>query len=173
MSEVRRERQDASAQALSKSRDATPVNSDGESSNSIFVDAHEDRWVWRARIKRNPTTRRIYRFGVGFVGVFLILLAGATGWLPGPGGIPLALVGLAVLASEFDWAARLLDRVKSWLKRGAGWTARQPRWVRWLLVIGMVLLIALAVYASFLMFGVPGWFPDALTDALLVLPGVS
>ncbi len=43
------------------------------------------------------------------VGLIFVLAAGATGWLPGPGGIPLFLIGIAILATEFEWAERLRD----------------------------------------------------------------
>lgn len=46
------------------------------------------------------------------VGVLLIIAAGLTGWLPGPGGIPLLIAGLSVLSINHTWAKRLLKRVK-------------------------------------------------------------
>ncbi len=45
-------------------------------------------------------------------GVLLIILAGLTGWLPGPGGIPLLIAGLALLSINHDWAERWLVTVK-------------------------------------------------------------
>jgi len=42
------------------------------------------------------------------LGVALIVVGTAIGWLPGPGGF-LALVGLAVLATEIPLVARWLD----------------------------------------------------------------
>ena len=36
--------------------------------------------------------------------------------LPGPGGTPVALLGLAMLSSELPWAKRLLERMKQRLK---------------------------------------------------------
>lgn len=42
-------------------------------------------------------------------GYGLIFLGIATGWLPGPGGIPLILGGLALLSLHNDWARRLRD----------------------------------------------------------------
>jgi 4-hydroxybenzoate polyprenyltransferase len=45
------------------------------------------------------------------IGTLFILAAAATGWLPGPGGIPLFLIGVAILATEFAWAERLRDRI--------------------------------------------------------------
>jgi hypothetical protein len=148
-----------------------PVSPYGD--RGILVDADEDRWAWRARIKRNPATRRAYRLTIAVVGCALILLAGATGWLPGPGGIPLALVGLAVLASEFEWAAKLLDRVKERLVAGAGWTGRQPPWVRRVGVLMIVGAVLLAVYGYFWVLGVPSWLPSGVLDYLRRLPGLG
>lgn len=46
------------------------------------------------------------------IGGFLLLLAGAAMiLLPGPGWVTVAL-GLALLAPEFTWARRALDRLK-------------------------------------------------------------
>jgi tellurite resistance protein TerC len=54
------------------------------------------------------TPKRIARI----VGGFALLLAGAAMMvLPGPGIITIAL-GLAVLARDFEWAQRMLDRLK-------------------------------------------------------------
>jgi uncharacterized protein (TIGR02611 family) len=43
------------------------------------------------------------------IGMSLVILAPFTGVLPGPGGIPIFLLGVAILATEFHWAARLRD----------------------------------------------------------------
>ncbi len=51
--------------------------------------------------------RRVRRPIVLTVGLFFVLLSGALGWLPGPGGIPLFLLGIAILSSEFHWAERI------------------------------------------------------------------
>ncbi len=49
---------------------------------------------------------------IAVIGGTVILLAIPIGvLLPGPGGIPLAILGLAILASEFVWARRMLKRV--------------------------------------------------------------
>jgi uncharacterized protein (TIGR02611 family) len=56
--------------------------------------------------------RRVVRIAAGFV---LLVLGVIALVLPGPGWLMIAL-GLALLASEFAWARRLLDRVKA----GAG-----------------------------------------------------
>jgi uncharacterized protein (TIGR02611 family) len=46
------------------------------------------------------------------VGVALVVLGIALIPLPGPFSIPLMVAGLAVLATEFVWAERMLDTVK-------------------------------------------------------------
>jgi hypothetical protein len=71
------------------------------------------------------------------IGMLFVLAAAATGWLPGPGGIPLFLIGIAILASEFAWAERIRDRILGWLHRFGVWY-RAHR------VIGTLLLVLLA-----------------------------
>ena len=46
------------------------------------------------------------------VGVSLMIAALLTGWLPGPGGIPLFIIGLSILAIHHDWAQDYIDKVK-------------------------------------------------------------
>lgn len=48
------------------------------------------------------------------LGLVLMLLALATGWLPGPGGIPLFIVGLSLLAINHEWAERYIDLLKKY-----------------------------------------------------------
>lgn len=46
------------------------------------------------------------------LGVCLLVLAILFGWLPGPGGIPLFVAGLSLLAINHRWARRWLQHVK-------------------------------------------------------------
>ena len=41
---------------------------------------------------------------VTIIGLCLIVIAFLIGWIPGPWSIPLVIAGLAVLATEYDWA---------------------------------------------------------------------
>lgn len=41
-------------------------------------------------------------------GVFLIIISPITGMIPGPGGIPIFLAGLGLLAINHEWARKLL-----------------------------------------------------------------
>jgi hypothetical protein len=55
------------------------------------------------------------RFITDAGGYLLLIAAALTGWLPGPGGIPLALAGLGLLSINNKWARDLRDYV---LKHG-------------------------------------------------------
>lgn len=55
-------------------------------------------------IKRNG--KRVLTDAAGYL---LIVAAILTGWLPGPGGIPLALAGLGLLSINNAWARKIRD----------------------------------------------------------------
>jgi putative transmembrane protein PGPGW len=74
-------------------------------------------------------------------GSLFILAAAATGWLPGPGGIPLFLIGIAILATEFVWAERFRDAILAIIKRVAVWYKAHKK-------IGTLLLICGAASAA-------------------------
>jgi len=62
---------------------------------------------------KNAGWRRWARLACGW----LLVVAGLAGFvLPVIPGIPLLLGGLALLAYEYVWAQRLMDRVKEWWK---------------------------------------------------------
>jgi hypothetical protein len=56
------------------------------------------------------------RIGTDAAGYGLILLGITSGWLPGPGGIPLILGGLGLLSINNEWARRVRD----WLVHHGG-----------------------------------------------------
>jgi hypothetical protein len=144
-----------------------------DTDDGVLLDEHDDRWEWRRRIRSDPRKHRIYRGVVGSVGVALILLAGATGWLPGPGGIPLALLGLAVLASEFEWAQNVLEGAKVKVHELGRWIARQPVWVRSLGSVLTGACVVAAIWLSLSVFGVPGWAPESVSSFLAGVPGLG
>jgi hypothetical protein len=132
--------------------------------------AQDDRWEWRRKIRAHPRKHLIYRIGVGIVGGLLIIAAPLTGWLPGPGGIPLLIAGLAVLASEFEWAQRLLHRVKGWVKDLTAWTGRQPAWLKFLGTVALLACVVVGIWLYLAVLGVPGWLPNSWESFLGNLP---
>jgi Putative transmembrane protein (PGPGW) len=109
---------------------------------------------------------------VGVLGGALVVLSVLTGWLPGPGGIPLFLAGLAVLASEFAWARRLLDRARAQARVFTAWAGRRPRWQRVAGAAGTAAAVAGAGYLSLVVLGAPQVLPASWEATLTRLPGV-
>ncbi len=60
--------------------------------------------------KERPLPKKI---GIDILGVLLIISSGLVGWIPGPGGIPLFLAGLALLASNHEWAEKLMGNLSN------------------------------------------------------------
>ena len=138
--------------------------------HNITLDAQDDRWEWRRKIRADPRKHLIYRIVVGVVGGLLIIAAPLTGWLPGPGGIPLFIAGLAVLASEFEWAQRLLQRVKDRVQQFTTWTGKQPAWLKFLGTVLLFACVAVFLWLYLAVLGVPGWLPDSWESFLHSLP---
>lgn len=78
-------------------------------------------------------------------GIVLIILAGLTGWLPGPGGIPLLIAGLGLLSINHDWAKRWLMSIKKHGINISDKVFNGSRKMAILIDIAGVILIALAV----------------------------
>ncbi|HVZ94670.1 MAG TPA: TerC family protein [Phycisphaerales bacterium] len=57
--------------------------------------------------------KRMRRVVILVIGVTLLLIAIPIAIIPGPGGIPVAILGLAVLATEFIWARKILKKMKT------------------------------------------------------------
>lgn len=82
------------------------------------------------------------------IGMAFVIAAPLTGWLPGPGGIPLFLIGVAILATEFEWAERLRDYVLGQIKLLANWY----RTHKILGTILFIIAIILAASASYILY---------------------
>lgn len=93
--------------------------------------------------------RKLKAILIDILGILLIILAGLTGWLPGPGGIPLLIAGLALLSINHEWAKRWLLAVKeNGLKISDKLFSGSPRMTFFIDVAGIA-IIALAVFIVF------------------------
>lgn len=79
------------------------------------------------------------------IGMTFVIAAPFTGVLPGPGGIPIFLIGVAILATEFQWAERLRDYFLRQLKRLSAHYRRHR-------ALGNVLIVLLIVSFSVIMY---------------------
>lgn len=89
--------------------------------------------------------RFIKRFGIDAAGYAFILLGLLTGWLPGPGGIPLILGGLALLSINNHWARRLLIFAKENGSKFLQYIFPENPWIKALHDIFTVTLVVAAV----------------------------
>jgi uncharacterized protein (TIGR02611 family) len=110
-------------------------------------------------LRRNRTTRLVYKSVIGVIGSLVIVAGVVLLPLPGPGWL-IIFVGLGILASEFEWAARLLAFAKQKVFAWTAWVGRQSLLVRALIGLGCVAIVAAAVSAFLWWQGVPGWVPE-------------
>ncbi len=86
-----------------------------------------------------------YRILVGIVGAAILALGIVMIPAPGPGWL-VVLGGLAVLATEFAWARRLLHFTRRWVRAWTGWVMAKPLWTRFAFgSAGLVVLAAVAL----------------------------
>jgi uncharacterized protein (TIGR02611 family) len=100
---------------------------------------HERRKVHKARHK-------VIRAGVVVLGV-LITLAGIvmTGPVPGPGFLVIPL-GLALLALEFTWAERLLERIVVWADNARARAANRSKGEK--ITSGIAVAVGIAAFVT-------------------------
>lgn len=98
------------------------------------------------RRKVHKTRHKIVRAGVVVLGV-LITLAGIvmTGPVPGPGFLVIPL-GLALLALEFTWAERLLERVVVWADNAREQAANRSKGEK--IASGIAVAIGIAAFVT-------------------------
>ena len=92
------------------------------------------KMTWK-RLPDSP--RRILTF---ILGVLLVISSALIGWLPGPGGMILFLLGIAVLATEFAWAERLRNYLVSLMKQAGQYIRKHPRLVSALFLISLIVV---------------------------------
>jgi uncharacterized protein (TIGR02611 family) len=140
--------------------------------DNITLDAADDDWQWRRKIRSNPHSHLIYRILVGVVGLAIVVLGLILVPFPGPGWV-IVFVGLAVWASEFEWAQRLLHRARNTLKAWSEWLRPRPWWVKGFFLLLTIAAVAAIFWLLFLISGVPGYLPDIVERWLREVPGLG
>jgi len=140
-----------------------------EHHHHILIEPQEDRWEWRQKIRQDKRKLAVYRVAVGFLGLFLIALGLVSGPLPGPGGIPLVLLGLAVWSSEFEWAHQVMMWFKQQLHRYRTWSTSTKVFF-WIVFFSCCGLLG---YLYMFTLGIPGWLPGSVDVVLQRLPGLT
>jgi uncharacterized protein (TIGR02611 family) len=110
------------------------------------------RWArWRDRLRDRPVADVAYRGAVAVIGLGIVAVGVIAIPYPGPGWAIL-FVGLAVLATEFGWAKRMLSYLRTRYDAAMAWFRRQH-----IAVQGLgTAFTALVVIATLWLFGVIG-----------------
>lgn len=114
---------------------------------------------WRMGVTANPHTARLYKIIVGGVGTLIVLIGLVLVPLPGPGWL-IVIIGLFVISTEFHWARHLLHFVRVRVEAWTHWIMRQPLWVRWTVGALTAAFVAVVVWLTLRLIGIPDWVPD-------------
>ncbi|BBY16420.1 TIGR02611 family protein [Mycolicibacterium litorale] len=113
----------------------------------------KDRWKhWREGLRRRPRVDFFYRIAVAVVGLVVLGLGVLAIPYPGPGWA-IVFIGLGILATEFEWAHRLLGYARERYDQVMDWFHRQPAIVQ---ILGG-LLTALVVFTTLWLLGAVDW----------------
>lgn len=95
---------------------------------------------------------------MAIIGTAIVIMGLAAVPLPGPGWL-IVFIGLGVLASEFAWAARLLEYAKKKVGAWSDWIRNQSLGVRLLLLAATLAIVVAAIYGYHRLWGLPSWIP--------------
>ncbi len=107
---------------------------------------------WRDALRRRRLANLVYRGVVGVVGLVVFAVGIIAIPYPGPGWA-IVFVGLGILATEFDWAKRLLAFAQERYNAVMAWFWSRGRWIQ---VLAAVFTAAIVV-ATLWLLGVLGW----------------
>jgi uncharacterized protein (TIGR02611 family) len=106
------------------------------------------RWArWRDRLRERRRAEFVYRIVVGVIGLIVLGLGILAIPYPGPGWA-IVFIGLGILATEFEWARRLLayarvryDKVMDWFKAQGLWVQALGALFTMAIVVGTLWLL--------------------------------
>jgi uncharacterized protein (TIGR02611 family) len=82
---------------------------------------------------------------IGVIGGLVVLLGLVAIPYPGPGWL-IVFAGLAVLATEFEWAQRLLDRLRGKYNVWTEWLKAQSLFIKSLFAIGTSIIVVTTLW---------------------------
>lgn len=141
---------------MSKARASETTVNGSEPIDDTDPDApHPPHWLRPARtwVMGRPGGALLWRGGIAVLG--LAIVAGGALLIPLPGpGWAIVFLGVAVWATEFMWAQRLLRFGRRVLRDWTEWVKRQPRWMQALIgLLGLLFLAGLALLGWLLFIG--------------------
>jgi uncharacterized protein (TIGR02611 family) len=93
----------------------------------------------------NKVLRHAKKIGIGIIGGLIVLVGIVAIPYPGPGWL-IVFAGLAVLATEFAWAQRLLDRVRGKYEAWKEWLEAQSLVIKATFAIATCLVVVVTIW---------------------------
>ena len=87
--------------------------------------------MWKREQWRSFIDHPVVEWTIFVVGAILMILSPLAGILPGPGGIFMFAIGLAMVLKTSMWAKRRYARYKKWQFSLFGRTFEPGRWTDW------------------------------------------
>ena len=137
----------------------TGMNADPDEATPVPDEVEpRQRHPFRQFFARHRSLDLTYRIVIAVIGAAVVVGGIILIPLPGPGWL-IVFGGLAILATEFEWAGRLLDFARRHVLAWTHWVGRQS-----LVVRGLIGLLGLAfvwgvLWAYVAVQGVPHWMP--------------
>jgi uncharacterized protein (TIGR02611 family) len=142
---------------LEREGDGSPDEPEDRADGTV-LDEVEERLGFRAFFAKHRWLDLAYRVVVGALGTGIVVLGIVLIPLPGPGWL-IVFAGLAVLATEFVWAERLLAFARGKVQGWTSWVTGQSLLVRGLIGLAGLVFVVLAIWAYDLVIGIPSWVP--------------
>ncbi|MDB5187314.1 MAG: hypothetical protein JWM07_786 [Candidatus Saccharibacteria bacterium] len=93
----------------------------------------------------NKALKQAKKAGIGVVGIVVLLIGIVAIPYPGPGWL-IVFAGLAILATEFDWAQRVLDRARGKYDAWTEWIKAQSLLIKSLFAIGTTIVVVATLW---------------------------
>ena len=141
--------------------DAAEPGQTGTNADTALPAAENDpplRHPFRQFFARHRTLDLTYRVVVAVIGTAVVVGGIILIPLPGPGWL-IVFGGLAILATEFEWAGRLLDFARRHVRAWTRWVGRQSLLVRALIGLLGLAFVWGVLWAYVAVQGVPRWMP--------------
>jgi hypothetical protein len=97
----------------------------------------------RGFAKRSKAGKLIWRIFIGVLGGTVTVLGAVALVAPGQ-GVLILLAGLGILATEFAWASRAMNKTKS-MAQSAADKVGMPTWIKYLIFAGAALFSIIAI----------------------------
>ncbi len=116
---------------------------------ALFIQSSGHYDKYRGKARNHKSLDIVWKFGVLIIGTTVTLVGVVFLVIPGPGW-PVIIIGLLLLATEFQWAAKSLEPVQRLASRfNESYKARTSQRTRTVILVVIIMLSTLSVFIAF------------------------